>query len=146
MKKLDIDKYIAESIMHFKLKANHNKSEALWSYRLIMLCSVSIPLLISLSDNFIVGKVIPAILSMIVTLATAWLQKRQPDKLWKLYRSCQRKIENEVTLYQYDIEDYDNENKDKVLIKNITDIKTNAHNSWEMLVPVPDSNGKNKNK
>lgn len=135
---LNIDKYISDSIKHFKDKADHNKAEALWSFRIIMISSLATPLLISLNDDNFWGKVVPAILSSFVALGTTWLQKRQPQQLWKLYRSSQRKIEIEEISYRFEVDDYENvSDKEKMLVKKINQIKLDAHNSWESLVPAP---------
>lgn len=143
---LNIEKYTSESIEHFKEKADHNKAEALWSFRLIIVSSLATPLLISLNDDNFWGKVVPAVLSTFVAFGTTWLQKRQPQQLWKLYRSSQRKIEIEEASHRFGLDDYENvADKDKILAKKINTIKLEAHSSWESLVPAP-SKSKSDNK
>ncbi|HIF9120924.1 TPA: DUF4231 domain-containing protein [Photobacterium damselae] len=139
MKNINIEQFTEESINHFRVKANHNKLESLLFFKSIMICSLIAPILITLSDDVIVGKILPSLCSVITAFGTAWLQKRKPHQLWTLYRTCQREIENELTLYQFNIGVYDDEsNKEKILVEKISTIKMRSHKNWVELVPNPD--------
>lgn len=131
-------KYSLEQLAHFKLKASHNKFESLWCFRLIMLCTLSAPLFVSLADNFWVSKVTPAILSAIAAFFTAWLQLRKPQELWSLYRGAERAIEVQITNYDFSTGLYKNigsEEADKLLVENVSQLKLETHESWKSNVP-----------
>lgn len=116
-------------------KASHNKKESLWSFKLIMALTLITPILINISDDWIWGKLLPSICVAIASFLTAWLKLRKPESLWSLYRSSQRKIENEIRYYQSEISPYGVGDSDKMLIKNVTEIFNSTHLGWLNLVP-----------
>lgn len=123
-------------IEHFKKKANHNKTEALWSFKLIMLSTVIVPVLIAYGSNDLWGKILPSILSCLSAFLTAWIQLRKPNQLWKLYRTAQRKLESELELYQCNAGKYKDENlKDILIIERVNKIYLSVNADWSLLIP-----------
>lgn len=116
-------------------KANHNKIESLWSFKLIMVLTLVTPILIGISEHWIVGKLLPSLCAAIASFLTAWVKLRKPESLWELYRSGQRKMENEIRFYQHGVTPYDVESSDKLLIKNVSAILDSTHAGWAKLVP-----------
>ncbi|WP_077927053.1 DUF4231 domain-containing protein [Wohlfahrtiimonas populi] len=128
---------VKTKILDMKKKANHNKLEALWGVRIIILFGMSAPIFIAFGSGLVYGKIIPSVLSLIAAILTAWLQIRKPQNLWYIYRTAQRKFEVEIELYQFDIGFYNvkTEEKDKILIRQVTDIYLDTHNKWSEIVP-----------
>lgn len=135
-----------ELVQHCKLKVNemkrkasHNKNETLWSFKLIMISTLAVPIFISFGDGDIYGKLIPSILAAISAFLTAWLQLRKPNQLWSLYRSAQRDLENELLLYKFGSEKYsDAATKEKILIEDFSKIYMKVNENWTSLVPTKD--------
>ncbi|TMO84425.1 DUF4231 domain-containing protein [Pseudoalteromonas spongiae] len=131
-------KYGLEQLEHFKLKASHNKFESLWCFRLIMVCTLSAPLFVSLTDGFWTSKVTPSVLSAIAAFSTAWLQLRKPQELWSLYRGAERVIENQITHYDFLsglYKDLEKNDADQLLVEKISQIKLDTHKTWKSNVP-----------
>lgn len=122
-------------ISEIRIKADHNKKEYLWSFKIVMVLTLSTPILINISDHWVVSKLLPSFFASIASFLTAWIKFRKPESLWALYRSSQRKMENEIRFYQHAITPYDTDNASKVLITNVTEIMNRTHSRWEKLVP-----------
>jgi len=126
----------------FKEKANHNKDESLWSFTAILIASLVAPLFITLGTNEFVGKIIPSILSVIAAGLTSWLQLRKPQKLWAMYRSAQRNIEDQIVKFTYTIGEYKQaESPESLLAEKVAEIALNAHNEWTSVIPSPENLG-----
>jgi len=94
------------------------------------------PLFITLGKDIWLGKIVPSILSLIAAGATAWLQLRQPQRLWGLYRTAQRQLEDQRTRYHYKIGEYEKAKEpDKLLAKHVADITIELHYNWLPLLP-----------
>ncbi len=129
--------YCRAQISHFQSKASHNKKEALWCFRLIMVGTLLAPVFVTLGVEMWTGKVIPSFLSAIAAFCTAWMQLRKPNELWSLYRTTQRELESHLVLYTYKIDDYsDAESADRLLVKNVSDLTLNTHKQWKPIVPT----------
>lgn len=132
--------YCQEKIQHFTKKAAHNKTESLWCFRLIMVSTLLIPVLVTLGTDIWFSKVIPSLLSALAAFCTAWIQLRKPQELWSLYRTTQRELEDQLIKYQYQLEEYEvSENIDKLLVKNVANLTLQTHQKWIPIVPNPDS-------
>lgn len=129
---------VSKKLLEMERKANHNKSETLWSFRVIMISTLLIPIFIAFGSNEIYGKMFPMILSSIIALFTAWIQLRKPQNLWGTYRTAHRKIEIELESYQFNLGDYDVDKvlKDKILIKNVHEIYIETHLKWMENIPT----------
>ncbi|WP_045591495.1 MULTISPECIES: DUF4231 domain-containing protein [Vibrio] len=135
---ISAENYGNAQVQHYKRKADHNKSESIWCFRSVMVCSLLAPLFVSLGDGIWVSKVIPSGLSAIAAFSTAWLQLRKPQTLWTAYRTAQRKIETTLIHYRYGVDVYEglsSENADKLLISKVTCFASEAHNTWTKAVP-----------
>ena len=131
--------YCEKQISHFKEKAIHNKSEALWCFRLIMVSTLLAPLFVTLGAEVWTSKVIPSLLSVLAAFCTAWIQLRKPQELWSLYRTAQRELEDQLVKYTYQIEGYENtETADKLLAKNVAKLSLQTHQKWVAMVPTSD--------
>ena len=131
--------YCRDRIDHYRMKADHNKREALTFSMVIICCTLISPILILIGAGAIVGKILPATLSSIAAGCTAWMQQRKPQQLWTLYRSTERLLESEIVSHQFNVGDYaDRPDPDKLLIGRVGAICMAAHNLWTPLVPDPD--------
>jgi hypothetical protein len=121
-------------------KADHNKSEALGCFIVVISCTLAAPLFITLGSGFWLGKVLPSILSLAAAGATAWLQQRKPQQLWALYRGAQRELEDHETKRKYLIGEYEAaKDPDKLLAEKVAAIVLNVHYQWLPIVPSPDN-------
>lgn len=132
--------YCQKKIDHFREKAGHNKTEALWCFRLIMGSTLLVPLFIALGPEVWSSKVVPSFLSALAAFCTAWIQLRKPQELWTLYRTTQRELEDQLVKHKYQLEDYESsENADKLLVKNVAKLTLQTHQKWMPIVPSPDN-------
>lgn len=129
---------VNSKITHFKKKADHNKRESLWSFKLIMISTLASPLFVAFGTTELSSKFVPALLSLIAAGLTAWIQLRKPQNLWKTYRTAQRKLEVELEKYQFGIDEYSDDDKDTKVITKANDIYVAVHEQWSKLVPSPD--------
>ncbi|MEX6282191.1 DUF4231 domain-containing protein [Providencia hangzhouensis] len=129
---------VAAKISHFKKKADHNKRESLWSFKLIMIATLIGPVFVAFGQTDFYAKLIPAILSLVAAGLTAWVQLRKPQNLWRNYRTAQRRLEVELEKYQFQIDEYSDNKKDRHLIIKANEIYIDVHDKWTELVPSPD--------
>ncbi|MCC6590188.1 MAG: DUF4231 domain-containing protein [Bryobacterales bacterium] len=126
-------------IKAFERKAAHNKRESQFCFMAVVLCTGIVPLFITLGEGPVWGKAVPAVLSTLAAIATAWLQLRKPQQLWSLYRSAQRELEDHDTKRNFLIDEYESApDPDKLLAKNVAAISLNVHHQWVPMVPNPD--------
>ncbi len=138
------DKTVAVDYLHkvcdnMRNKADHNKFESQTCLVLIILCTLSAPLFVTLGQNVLLGKIIPSVLSLMAAALTSWMQVRKPQKLWSIYRTAQRRLETEKV--QYDLNDGDyssNESPDRLLARRVSEVSSWAHEQWMGLVPEPE--------
>jgi hypothetical protein len=136
-------KLARDTIAGFKAKADHNKSESLACFLLVVVSSLASPLFVTLGDGLVWGKIIPSILSLTAAGSTAWLQLRKPQVLWSLYRDCQRRIEDHVYRFEYRLMEYATEHplRDQQLADTVRKVAWDAHERWLPLVPTPEAIG-----
>lgn len=131
--------YCMRSIAHFRGKADNNKRESLACFLLIIGCTLTTPLFVSLGTGFWYGKVVPSILSLLAAGATAWIQLRKPQQLWTLYRSAERELESYLTRFIYRLSPFkDSEEPEKLLAEKVADLLLQTHRQWAPMVPSPD--------
>jgi Protein of unknown function (DUF4231) len=134
------------TISAFKAKANHNKSESLFCFTIVVGCSLVTPLFVTLGDGLFWGKILPSMLSLSAAASTAWLQLRKPQNLWSLYRDCQRRIEDHVYKYKYHLAEYQisDDERLRLLADAVRTVAWDAHQRWLPLVPTPEAIGTSK--
>ena len=135
---------LAEStIAGFKLKANHNKSESLFCFTVVVTFSLASPLFVTLGEGVFWAKILPSVLSLSVAASTAWLQLRKPQNLWSLYRDCQRRLEDSLYKYRFRLAEYDapEQDRSRLLAETVRVVAWDAHQRWLPLVPTPDAIG-----
>jgi hypothetical protein len=131
--------FCLDRIKHFEAKANHNKSEALALFVILIFCTLASPLFITLGPGLVFGKVIPSVLSSLAAGCAVWLQQRKPQQLWTLYRTTQRRLENEEIGFRFRINEYERADEPSKLLAQRTGlICINANGLWVPLVPNPD--------
>jgi hypothetical protein len=125
-----------DRIAHFRRKADHNKRESLTFFVTVNVCTLASPLLITLGNDAVVNKMLPAILSTLAGGATAWLQLRRPQELWSLYRGAERELEYHLQRYQFRAGEFANaENPERLLAERVTELVAQTHEGWTGLVP-----------
>ena len=123
-------------------KADHNKIEAQGCFALIIIFTLTAPLLVTLGEGVVFAKVIPATLSVMAAGLTTWLQLRKPQRLWVIYRRAQRDLEEAKANYDFnDAEFEDVAHKDRLLARKITAVARAVHDEWEGLIPEPEALG-----
>jgi hypothetical protein len=128
--------FCTNTINGIKQKADHNKNESLNCFILVVVATLTAPIFITLGKNNLWGKIVPSVLSLSAAGATAWLQLRQPQKLWGLYRTAQRQLEDQRTRYHYKIGEYaETDNPDKLLAEYVANVTLELHYSWLPLLP-----------
>jgi hypothetical protein len=134
------------TIAGFKSKADHNKTESLALFILVVASSLLSPLFVMLGEGIIFGKLIPSVLSLIAAGSTAWLQLRKPQNLWSLYRDCQRRIEDHVYRFEHRLHEYetDESTRAKLIADTVRKVAWEAHERWLPLVPTPEAVGSMK--
>ena len=132
--------FCSRLVKAFEEKADHNKNESIANFVLVTVATLLAPLFITLGTGFWAGKVVPSVLSLSAAGSTGWLQLRQPQRLWSIYRTAQRELEDHRTKHQYGIGEYeDSERPDKLLAKNTAEIALSVHYKWLPLVPSPEN-------
>lgn len=132
--------YSTEQVEHFKKKANHNKRESLWYFRITMISTLSAPLLVGLGEGVFLAKVLPSILSAIAAFCSAWLQLRKPNELWSIYLNAQRQIEVQITHFDFNVAEYrelEAEKCNELLALNVSQLVLNTNSQWVKNVPSP---------
>ena len=123
-----------------KEKADHNKIESQISFFAVICFSLLATLFVALGEGPFWGKIVPASLSVLSTVAASWLQLRKPQRLWAIYRRGQRQLEREKTEFDFKLEDYgQHADPEKLLAQRIANIEFDVHEKWEGLVPDVDS-------
>jgi hypothetical protein len=131
--------FCRDRIRHFEAKADHNKAEALRVFVTLISCALASPLFITLGQGTILGKVVPSVLSSVAAGCAIWLQQRKPQQLWTLYRTTQRRLENEEIGFRFAINQYEEANDpEKLLAQRTALMCMTANDLWAPLVPNPD--------
>lgn len=135
--------FAEDTLSGFKKKSDHNKSESLTCFALVVVCSLVSPLFVTLGEGVLLGKIVPSVLSLSAAASTAWLQLRKPQSLWSLYRDCQRRIEDHVYKYRYHLAQYatDDAERSRLLADAVRTVAWDAHQRWLPLVPTPEAIG-----
>jgi hypothetical protein len=132
--------YYSEIRRSIKEKADHNKRESQVIFYAIICFTLAAPLFITIGEGWFWGKLVPAVLSVFASGATAWLQLRKPQRLWSIYRRAQRELEREKAGYDFGFGIYgETTERDKLLASRVTEIAFRVHEQWEGLVPEPDT-------
>lgn len=135
--------FAQRTVRGFRRKADHNKTESILTFLGVLVPSLVAPIFITLGTGLVWGKIVPVVLSLCASFASAWLQLRKPQQLWAIYRSAQRYIEHHLNRYRYSIGPYarakDKDHKDRLLAKHIDQIALMAHEMWVPLIPSADA-------
>lgn len=119
-----------------KTKSDANKRISTFLFFIVLFATVITPLLILISDNFYISKVLPAFLSASAALSSYWIQLRKPHERWSLYRTAQREIESELTKYRYSVDEYGADNSGVLLVKKVNELALKLHYDWVPMVPT----------
>lgn len=121
-------------------KADHNKLEAQLCFAAVIVSTLTAPLFVTLANDFLLGKVVPSVLSVFAAGLTTWVQLRRPQKLWVIYRRAQRELEQAKADYDFKDGDFAGEaDRDKLLARKVTAVARWVHDQWEGLVPEPEA-------
>jgi hypothetical protein len=104
-------------------KADKNERFARHSTSVIILGTATVPVLLLAStawEPFVLGKLIPSILSACAAAAAGFLQFRRPYAAWKLYRSYEGELRAELRRYDSSTKPYNyKSDRDRVLAETI---------------------------
>jgi len=130
-------KWAEDQRQEHRRKADHNKRESLSILASVLVLSSAVPLLIAFGTDEVSAKFIPATLSLVSGVGTAWLQLRRPQELWRVYRGTQRQIEFSMSNFQFSVEDYNigEVAASQLLVKEVSRALCATHQTWEGLVP-----------
>lgn len=135
-------KYWSATRKGLREKSNHNKLESQFCFFSAIMFSISAPLFIAFGTDLFFGKIVPAVLSALVAASTSWLQLRQPQRLWAIYRTAQRELEDEKVKFDNELAEYaDTKAKAKLLAERTASIAMGVHRKWEGIVPDSSSLG-----
>jgi hypothetical protein len=131
--------YYAAVRQGFREKADHNKVEAQLCFSVIIACTLSAPLFVTLGSGDLWAKGVPSALSVLAGGLTSWLQLRKPQRLWMIYRRAQRELEEHKANFDFrDGEFADASNAEQLLARKVTSVIRWVHDTWEGLVPEQD--------
>ena len=136
----DVEKYYSDLRQGLRSNANHNKNEAQGCFSIILVLTLASPLFVAFGPNLLLGKIIPASMSVLAGILTGWLQLRKPQKLWAIYRRAQREVEYEKSQHDFEFGNYaDADDANKLLAERLSVIAFSVHEKWEGLVPEPEA-------
>lgn len=128
--------YYAELRKGFRDKANHNKLESQLCFCSSIAFTLAAPLFVTLGEGNVWAKVVPAVLSVLAAALASWLQLRQPQRLWLIYRRAQRELEREKSHFDFRLGEYSSaSDSEKILAEKVSNIAFRVHEQWEGLVP-----------
>ena len=132
--------FCRKTIDGIKRKADHNKSESLFLFTVVIASTLIAPLFITLGSQVFWAKIVPSVLSVAAAGATAWLQLRRPQHLWALYRTAQRELEDQETKHTYRLADYaEASDPDRLLAERVAATAINLHQQWIPMIPNPET-------
>jgi hypothetical protein len=123
----------------FEKKADKKKNSSKLLFTIILTSSLSAPLFIAYGGTCkLTAQIIPSVLSVLAAGLSSWVQIRNPQKLWSVYRSAQRLIEDEMTKYRFRVDDYQtSSDPNQLLAKRVAEVALHAHDEWTAIVPNP---------
>jgi Protein of unknown function (DUF4231) len=100
--------------------------------------TATIPVLLLLSTqylNFILGKVLPAVLASLTTAAALLLQLLKPHERWRLLRLQQGALEAERFRYVHQLAPYNEPDRDERLLQHVVAVATTTMEEWAGFQP-----------
>jgi hypothetical protein len=104
----------------------------------IALGTAAIPVLLLLSTqylNFVLGKLLPAVLASLATTAAVLMQLLKPHERWRLLRLEQGVLEAERFRYVHALSPYDEPDRDERLLQRVVAVATATMEEWAGLQP-----------
>jgi len=94
----------------------------------VVIATLVAPLFIAFGETPLLGKIIPSMLSVSATAATAWLQLRKPQQLWALYRAAHKELEVHYTRFHFRIGEYASaDDPDRMLAEQVAKLMLALH-------------------
>lgn len=87
------DEFCRSTIKDLRAKADVSRQEAQALVLVILVASICVPAFIGLGQGLFWGRIFPGALGALAAAGMAWLQVRQPQHQWVLYRTGQCKLE-----------------------------------------------------
>jgi hypothetical protein len=131
----ECDAFVAEH----KAKADRNERRARFATAWIVVAAATIPVLIIASTQaleFLLGKLLPAILAGTSAVTAGFLQFERPHERWSLYRRYQRLFEAERFLYTQKAGTYTGEDADERFSEWLARQRLAVHDEWAGLLPA----------
>jgi hypothetical protein len=98
----------------------------------------AIPVLLLVSTqywNFLLGKLLPAVLAGLTTTAAVLLQLLKPHERWRLLRLKHGELEAERFRYVHRLSPYDGDDRDALLLQGVVATATATMDEWAGLQP-----------
>lgn len=127
-----------DAIASVRAKANRNERVARWSTGLVIVLTASVSVLLLAStrwDGFVLGKLVPALLTAAAAVVAGYLQLERPHERWKLYRGYQRAFEVERMRFENAAAPYDGAEPEKLLATRVAHLQLALHDDWAGLLP-----------
>jgi hypothetical protein len=134
-------KKLCSRIYGLNAKAERHRKQAKVGTAIIVAVSAAVPVLLLLSEQwggYWVGKFAPAVLAAAAAATAGWLQFQRPYEVWSLYRRYGAKLENDLLLYDYGAEPYDQvcgAARERVLAKQLAVSNMDLELQRELLMP-----------
>jgi hypothetical protein len=120
-------------------KANENEILAKRCTVIIILGSATVPVLLLASTEwapFVLGKLIPSIVSACAAAAAGFLQFRRPYAAWKLYRCYEGELRAELRRYDSGVKPYNHKSdRERVLAETVAWCDTHIDEERVGIVP-----------
>jgi hypothetical protein len=127
--------YAKKTCSGIKEKADVNKKGSTALFLGLLIPTAISPILILLPFDGFIFRIIPATITAIAAICSAWMQLRKPQERWVIYRTAQREIEYEIDQYTSRINDYKGEDRDEILADRISKRALQLHYEWIPIFP-----------
>lgn len=123
------------------VRARANERRARVTTSAIVVASALIPVCLVAAgqgDHFVWGRLLPALLAATSGAAAGSLQLDRAHDRWRLYRTYQRRIEDEVFRFENHMSPYDGADTQRELqmAETVLQIRAQLHRDWGGLVPT----------
>lgn len=130
----DPDQFCRDTIKDLRGRADLSRQEGQALVLVILVSTMAIPAFIGLGNGLFWAQIFPGALAVMAAASMAWLQVRQPQQQWVLFRTGQCKLEWHLEQYRRRRGQYAGKDGAAVLVDTVMEV------AWEMhrrTFPVP---------